>query len=610
MPLPVALPFKSARSEGTHPLPMPATIIPLMRTLLCVSLLACAAGCGGEAKSDAEGGAAGGAKETPSGQPATPAKQAPSGQPPTPAEKAHSGQPATPAEEAPLDQPATPAEAAKFLDLSTFPLMPGVPESTGRSVARLAYRVKDGVGPCVEFQKKNLEALGWKQMPGGAVTDAYASTNFTRAGFHVSVMVSQTEPGTVDVILQNGGNVDLAKLPLPPGTKPLYVGPLNATHTTEAPAAAMAEECRKLLTAAGWQACGGSGEQTIYKQNGVLLRANVSTPPGQKTMITYSSELLSADITAMPDAEGLRYSDSRLDFDTPSTEEAVSKFYRDALGGSGWVATMDHILKLEHKGVVIFRNPAKEMLTLELQRIPDKNQTRVALLHQSTAAMAEEDRQDKAMVEKAKQKLKADLEKTVLVVPLPADAAVISETKNEIKLTVSAGSAASLLKSLDKLYGETGWLMSDTRQGGVGVHGFKREGQTVTINFSDTGAGPAEMTITSTGIGLEVAKATKPIVRKVAVVLPAGAAGVEHRGSQMKFTVSTGKAKATVEAMQKQFLDAGWKLLAASLDGDYGNASLTKDGMRLSINYVDTGPPSARIEMAAVGAEFERPGGQ
>jgi hypothetical protein len=589
---------------------MPATFITLMRTLLCVSLLACAAGCDRETKPGPEGATAGGAKEVPSAEHATTPKEVPSGQPATLAEAAPLGQPATPAEETPLGRPATPAEAAKILDLSTFPLMPGVPESTGRSVARLAYRVMDGVGPCFEFQKKNLEALGWKQMPGGAVTDAYASTAFTRAGFHVSVMVSQTEPGTVDVILQNGGNVDLAKLPLPPGTKPLYVGPLNATYTTEAPVAATADECRKLLTAAGWQACGGSVEAAYFKQNGVVLRTNVSAPPGQKTMINYSTELLSADIAAMPDAEDLRYSDSRLDFDTPSTEEAVSKFYRETLGSTGWVATMDDILKLEHKGVVIFRNPAKEMLTLELQRIPDKNQTRVALLHQSAAAMAEDDRRDKAQGEKFKQKMKADHEKTVLVVPLPADASVISQTKNEIKLTVSAGSSASVLQSLDKLYGETGWLISDTRQGGVGVHGFRREGQTVTINFSDTVAGPAEMTITSTGIALEVAKATKEIVPKVAVVLPAGAADVEHRGSQMKFTVTPGTAKSTLEAMQKQFLDAGWKPLAASLEGDYGNVSFTKDGMRLGMNYVDTGPPSARIEMSAVGAELERAGGQ
>ena len=556
-----------------------------MRTLLCVSL-ACVPSCGKESGPSGTGGSG------------------------------------SDAQEAPLGHPASPAEAAKFLDLTTFPLMPGTPEVGPRSVANLHYRVTSDVKSSFEFQKKNLEALKWKAAPGSAVTADYASGGFTRAGFYVSVMVSPTGgPGTVDVIIQNHGNVDLAKLPLPAGATPGHVGPMSAMYNADAPVPATAEECRRLFIAAGWQPYGASGDWVGYKQNAVRVTATVMASPMQsgKTMISYQSEQMSADIPAMPGAEGLRYTGStgRLDFDIASSEEEVEQFYRKALAGSGWAATMDHIVKVDGgKDFVVFSNPAKEALTLEMLKLPEGN-TRVSLHHQSEAAVAEEGRLAKAQGEKVMQKLKADRAKPVLAVPLPADAAVISQTKNEIKLTVSAGSSASLLKSLDKLYGETGWLMSDTRQGGVGVHGFRREGQTLTINFSDTGAGPAEMTITSTGVGLEVAKATKPIAEeknkpmpKVAVVLPAGAAGVEHRGSQMKFTVSAGKAKATVEVMQKQFLDAGWKHLASSLEGDYGNISFTKDGMRLGINYVDTGLPSARIEMAAVGAEFERPGGQ
>lgn len=509
---------------------MPASIIPLIRTLLCVSL-ACAAGCGGETKPGPGGAAAGGAKEAPSSQPATLAEAAPLGQPATPAKEAPSGQLATPAEEAPLGQPATPAEAAKFLDLSTFPLMPGVPESTDRSVAKLFCRVKGDVKTCFEFQKKNLEAKKWSQVPGGAVTDDYASATFARAGFHVSVMLSRTEPGTVDVILQNGGNVDLAKLPLPPGTKPLYVGPLNATHTTEAAPAAMAEECRKLLTAAGWQACGGSGEAAIYKQNGVLLRANVSAPPGQKTMITYSVELLSADIAAMPDAVGLRYSDSRLDFDTPTSEDAVSEFYRKALAASGWVATMDHILKLDHKGIVIFRNPAKEMLTLELQKETFENKTRVALLHQSAAAVAEQDRRDAIQIKKArkefaeKQKLAAGgkmpaapvlppaLPKVALTLPVgatnvkqPEDPT--TQTHNAISFTVGKGKAKGAVEAMLKPLLDTGWK----QQPGVlhdlsGALSLSKDGLTLNLSYSDTGFTPAEIDIWAIGAELERAVA-------------------------------------------------------------------------------------------------------
>jgi hypothetical protein len=510
MPLTVAQPFKSARSEDSHPLAMPAPIIPLMRTLLCLSL-AFAAGCGGESEPGPEGAVAGGTKEAPTGQPSTPA----------PAEKAPANQPATAGAEAPLGHPATPAEAARFLDLSTFPLMPGVPESTTRSLARLGYSVKSDVKTCFEFQKKNLEAQKWSQVPGGAVTDDYASATFTRAGFHVSVMMTRTEPGKVDVILQNGGNVDLAKLPLPPGTKPLYVGPLNATFETEAPVAAMAEECRKLLTAAGWLACGGSGEAAYYKQNGVLLRANVSAPPGQKTMITYSVEQLSADIAVMPDAEGLRYSDSRLDFDTPSSDEAVFEFYRKTLAGSGWAATMDRILEDDHKGIVYFRNPAKEMLRLEMQKIPDKNQTRVALLHQSAAAFAEEDRLEKIQIDKA-------------------------------------------------------------RQQHAGKQKLAAEGK------------------------LPAAPAQNPPMPKIVLTLPASASGVKQTPNTITFTVPKGKAKETVEAMQKPFLDTGWKQSPAVLENLAGALSLSKDAQTLNINYSDTGFTPAEIQIHAVGAELER----
>ena len=557
----------------------PSQFSAVNRTLLCISL-ACAPGCGKESQPTAGGKTTG------------------------------------EVEEAPLGHPASPAEAAKFLDLTTFPLMPGKPETRHRTLANLSCRAKSDVKAAYDFQKKNLEAMKWRESPGSAVTAEYASGTFTRSGFVVSVMVSPSgEPGTVEVLLHNQGNVDLGKLPLPPGTKPVYVGPLSAMHVTEAAIATTRDECRKLLTAAGWQPFGGAGDSVYYKQNAILLTATVCAAPAQdaKTMISYGSEQMSADIPAMPGAEGLRYTDTtgRLDFDTASTEEDVSQFYHKTLAVGGWAPTMDHIVKVDGgRDFVVFRSPAKEALTLEMQKLPE-GKTRVSLFHQSEAALAEEERRSKAQLAARTAKLKAELEKPVLVVPLPADATVISQTKNEIKLTVSAGSSSPFLRSLDKLYGETGWLMSDTRQGGVGVHGFKREGQTLTIDFSDTGAGPAEMTITSTGVGLEVAKADKPKpMPKVAVVLPAGAAGVEHRGSQMKFTVGTGKAKATVEAMQKQFLDAGWKPLAPSLDGDYGNISFTKGDMRVGINYVDTGTPSARIEMSVVGAEFERPGGQ
>ena len=83
-------------------------------------------------------------------------------------------------------------------------------------------------------------------------------------------------------------------------------------------------------------------------------------------MIQYSSQLISADIPAPPDVEDLRYGDQppELTFETAANQDAIVDFYRKTLATAGWKSTMDQMVDVDDKPTMIFRNPAKDMLTL------------------------------------------------------------------------------------------------------------------------------------------------------------------------------------------------------------------------------------------------------
>ena len=178
-------------------------------------------------------------------------------------------------------------------------------ELASLSAANASYRVKGGVKPVFEFHKKQFLDLGWKEAAGTSVTDQAASGTFTGAGYTVSVSAYPGgDPGLISVLLHNHGNVELAKLPLPPGTKPVYVGAASAIHVTEAPVAATTEALRTLLMNAGWEPHGNVGDSWHYKQGLNRVSAMISSAPAQggKTMINFSSELLTGELPVPPDA--------------------------------------------------------------------------------------------------------------------------------------------------------------------------------------------------------------------------------------------------------------------------------------------------------------------
>ena len=272
-----------------------------------------------------------------------------------------------------IKTPATVEQAARVLDLSTFPLMDGAKPPESRQVANLFYVATGDVKTGFEFHRKALVGQGWKELPNSSVTDQSASAMFSRDGFVVSLSVSpHGEPGSVYVMLQNQGNVKPGQLPVPPGTKPVYVGDSTAMYSTEA---AVVRDRRRLPQCFPRERLGAlrrvAGDSDFFKQNAILVTATVSSAPAQggKTMIQYSGQLISADIPAPPNVEDLRYADQppELTFQTAETnQDAIVDFYRKTLATAGWKSTMDKMVAVDDKPTMIFRNPAKDMLTLSV----------------------------------------------------------------------------------------------------------------------------------------------------------------------------------------------------------------------------------------------------
>lgn len=317
----------------------------------------------------------------------------------------------------------------------------------------------------------------------------------------------------LDVSLVLHGNVDLAKLPVPAGLKSQYAGPQVAMYSGDAPVAETAEACRKLLEAEGWQPYGMAGDSLFFKQNAVRLTVYVTAAPalGGKTSVSFSAEQLSADLPAPSDTVQLQYADStkQVLFDTKATEEAIVAFYRDSLGNAGWKATTDNTLKIDWKSVLIFRNAAKDMLTLEMYPIKDENVLRVTLKHQSAAEVAAIEKRLDEQAAAAREKKDPPLPK--LAVSLPPGAKLAEQTKSRLEFTVGAGRGKAAAESLRETLRGAGWKEDVvTADGMIGEITYTNGEQELSLSYVDTGFRPAEFTIHARGVDLETVASGNP----------------------------------------------------------------------------------------------------
>jgi len=426
-----------------------------------------------------------------------------------------------------IKTPATVEQAAKVLDLATFPLMDTAKPTDERHVANLSYLATGDVKKAFEFNRKAFVEQGWKELPNSSVTEQSASASFSRNGFIVFVSVTPTGDGNVSVRLQNQGNVKPGKLPVPPGAKLVYVGDSTAMYETAAAVAATADAIRSLFVAQGWVPYGTAGDSDYFKQNAILATATVSSAParGGKTMIQYSNQLISADIPAPPNVEDLRYVDEppELTFAT-ANQDVIVDFYRKTLAAAGWQSTLDHMVDVDEKPTMIFRNPAKDMLTLAATGAL-RGKLLFSVRFQSAAEIVELDRRIKEEAPKLRAAAEAKAAKEAkeaaelaernkvpkVAVTLPADAKVVKQTKDEIKFTVGKGKAKAAVESLRTQFREAGWkedVASVTGMSGV-VSVSKEGGPSARITYTDTGFLPTELSVLAMRAELEATESKK-----------------------------------------------------------------------------------------------------
>jgi hypothetical protein len=398
--------------------------------------------------------------------------------------------------------PTSPAEALKAFDLETFPLAEGADQPSRRSVAGLSYNAPGAVKELFEKQRGELAKRGWSEQSGSYVSDESASATFARGGYTLSLAVMPSgEMGKANIMLINHGNVQPAGLPVPEGAKSFYAGPVNAMFLTEAPADATKEACRKLLVAKGWQPYGSAGDTQFFKQNGVRLSVTVGAAAAQggKTMIDFSTQMMSVDLPAPPDAVGLQYSEGQLFFDSPATAGEVDAYYRQTLGKAGWEATTEKPVKIDFKDVVIFRNPAKELIEVELTEVDGKQ--RVLVRHKSAAEVAALDQWVKAEIERRNKEKDKPLPK--LAIELPSGASEIEQTKARIEFKLASGQASSAVEAWRKKFAADGWqeeaAVLDKAAGSIT---FTKEGQALSVTYIDPTIVPAEITLQATGMEL------------------------------------------------------------------------------------------------------------
>jgi hypothetical protein len=180
---------------------------------------------------------------------------------------------------------------------------------------------------------------------------------------------------------------------------------------------------------------------------------------------------------------------------------------------------MDKMVDVDEKPTMIFRNPAKEMITLSVPYNYGGGKLGVSVRFQSAAEIAELDRRIKEEAPKLRAAAQAKEAKEAaelaernkvpkVAVMLPADAKDVHQTKDEIKFAVGKGKAKTAVESLRKQFRDAGWKENVAALDGMaGALSFSKEGgQNVTINYTDTGFMPSEVTVSVMRGELEAAQ--------------------------------------------------------------------------------------------------------
>ena len=178
---------------------------------------------------------------------------------------------------------------------------------------------------------------------------------------------------------------------------------------------------------------------------------------------------------------------------------------------------MDKLVAVDETPTMIFRNPAKDMLTLSIGCLCGK--LPVSVRFQSAAEIAERDRRIKEKAPELRAAAEAEAAKEAkeaaelaernkvpkVAVTLPADAKDVKQTKDEIKFTVGKGKAKAAVEFFRTQFRDAGWKENFASMAGMsGTASFSKEdGQSVTLTYSDTAISPTEVSLSGMRAELE-----------------------------------------------------------------------------------------------------------
>jgi hypothetical protein len=411
------------------------------------------------------------------------------------------------------DEPATVDAAAAVLDLRTFPLPDQAQRIGPPRLASAHYGTSASPADAYAAVKKSLVAAGWTELPDSFSNAEYANGTLSKKGFLVSVSASgvpgAAESAPTTVSITQHGNVDPATLPKPDDLQVLYAGPVSSIYLSGKSVAENAKACAQLLAEAGWIPYGDSEQPQFYKKQAIRLTVFIGEAPAQdnQTTISYSAELMSADLDPPPGASRIQYADSTtaLSFDAPQSVDDVLAHYRQALAADGWKPTTEQPVKIDLYDTLIFRNAAGDMLTLKLHSVDDG--TRGLLTHASASEVAEletaarQSARDKAAADEEMRQARAA---AVVSIPIPGSASNVQAADGQIEFRLPAGKASDALNPLRKHLADLGWTEEALSENpGALVLIYRREGAQIDLTCVDPGIIPAEITISSHDVPLK-----------------------------------------------------------------------------------------------------------
>ena len=183
---------------------------------------------------------------------------------------------------------------------------------------------------------------------------------------------------------------------------------------------------------------------------------------------------------------------------------------------------MDKMIDVDGKPTMIFRNPAKEMITLAVPYDYGSGKLGVSVRFQSATELAERDRKMKEMAPRLRAEAEAKAAKEAkeaaelaeknkppkVAVTLPAGAKDVKQTNDSIKFTLGKGKAKAAIESLRGQFRDAGWKEEHASMAAMaGTLSFSKEGGgSVTVTYSDTGFMPTEISLSAFRAELEAAR--------------------------------------------------------------------------------------------------------